>query len=277
MTTHARQPSFKEFEAGGWHRQAPNYDERAGRMTTEAVQPLLDAVDAEPGMRLLDVCCGPGYLSAEAMARGLSVIGIDIAPGMVDLARRRVVDAEFRIGDAEALEFGNETFDAVVCAFGLLHLAEPERAIAEAFRVLRPGGSYAFTVWDGPEKAAFLGLGMRAIQAHADMSVPLPPGPPTFQMADRSFSRTTLGRVGFRDVFIRDIPIVYRGKRPEDVWDWFEKSSVRTVGVVSQQTAEVQARIRAACIDEASRYSGADGIAISSPALLFAARKPISV
>src|SRR5689334_762207 len=51
MTPHARQPSFKEFEADGWHRQAPNYDERAGRMTAEAVQPLLDAVDAGPGMR----------------------------------------------------------------------------------------------------------------------------------------------------------------------------------------------------------------------------------
>jgi 2-polyprenyl-3-methyl-5-hydroxy-6-metoxy-1,4-benzoquinol methylase len=65
---------------GGWHRQAPNYDDRAGRMTREAVVPLLDAVGARSGLRLLDVCCGPGYLTAEATARGLSVTGIDIAP-----------------------------------------------------------------------------------------------------------------------------------------------------------------------------------------------------
>lgn len=177
MTTSAGTPNFKEFESKGWHRQAPNYDDRAGRMTTEAVAPLLDAVSARLGMRLLDVCCGPGYLTAEATTRGLSAVGIDIAPAMVDLARGRVPGAEFCIGDAEALGFDDGAFDAVVCAFGLLHLGKPETAIAEAFRVLRPGGRYAFTVWAGPDEAAFLGLGMRAVLAHADMSVPLPPGP----------------------------------------------------------------------------------------------------
>ncbi len=71
MATSAGMQSFKQFEREGWHRQAPNYDDRAGRMTTQAVAPLLDAVDARPGLRLLDVCCGPGYLTAEAVARGL--------------------------------------------------------------------------------------------------------------------------------------------------------------------------------------------------------------
>jgi ubiquinone/menaquinone biosynthesis C-methylase UbiE len=274
MAMNAGPQSFKRFETEGWHRQAPNYDDRAGRMTTEAVAPLLEAVGARPGMRLLDVCCGPGYLAAAAAARDLSAVGVDIAPAMVDLARGRVPAAEFRVGDAEALDFADGAFDAVVCAFGLLHLAEPERAVAEAFRVLRPGGGYAFTVWDGPERAAFLGLGMQAVMAHADMSVPLPPGPPVFQMAHRSFTSAALEGAGFHDVTVREIPIAFRGKRPEDVWDWLEKSSVRTVGVVSQQTPEVQARIRAAVIDAAGRYVGPEGLSIPSPALLFAASRP---
>jgi ubiquinone/menaquinone biosynthesis C-methylase UbiE len=234
MATSGLPRSFKQFESEGWHRQAPNYDDRAGRMTTEAVAPLLDAVGARPGMRLLDVCCGPGYLAAEAAARGLSAVGVDVAPAMVDLARGRVPAAEFRVGDAEALDFADGSSDAVVCAFGLLHLAGPEGAIAEAFRVLRPGGGYAFTVWDGPERAAFLGLGMQAVAAHADMSVPLPPGPPIFQMADRRLTSAALERAGFRAVAVREVPIAFRGARPEDAWDWFEKSTVRTVGVVSQ-------------------------------------------
>jgi ubiquinone/menaquinone biosynthesis C-methylase UbiE len=274
MATSAGTQSFKQFESEGWHRQAPNYDDRAGRMTTEAVAPLLDAAGARPGMRLLDVCCGPGYLTAEAAARGLSAIGVDIAPAMVDLARRRVPGAEFRLGDAEALDFGDGSFDAVVCAFGLLHLADPERAIAEAFRVLRPGGGYAFAVWDGPERAVFLGLGMRAVMAHADMSVPLPPGPPIFQMADRAFTSAALERVGFRGVAVREVPIAFRGARPAGAWDWFEKSTVRTVGVVGQQTPEVQARIKAAVIEAARGYAGPGGVSISSPALLFAAKRP---
>jgi ubiquinone/menaquinone biosynthesis C-methylase UbiE len=277
MATNAGTPTFKQFESEGWHRQAPNYDEWAGRMTTAAVAPLLDAVGARSGMRLLDVCCGPGYLAAQATAKGLSAVGIDIAPAMVELARGHVPGAEFCIGDAEALDFGDGTFDAVVCAFGLLHLAQPERAISEAFRVLRPGGSYAFTVWDGPERAAFLGLGMQAVLAHADMAVPLPPGPPIFQMADRASTSAALERAGFRDVAVREVPIAFHGARPEDAWDWFEKSTVRTMGVVGQQTPEVQARIRASVIEAAHRHAGPEGVSIASPTLLFAAMRPASV
>jgi SAM-dependent methyltransferase len=234
-------------------------------------------VGVRPGMRLLDVCCGPGYLAAQATARGLSAVGIDIAPAMVDLARGHVPGAEFHIGDAEALDFGDGTFDAVVCAFGLLHLAQPERAISEAFRVLRPGGGYAFTVWDGPERAAFLGLGMQAVMAHADMTVPLPPGPPIFQMADRASTSAALERAGFRDVAVREVPIAFHGARPEDAWDWFEKSTVRTMGVVGQQTPEVQARIKASVIEAARRHADPEGVSIASPALLFAAIRPASV
>lgn len=274
MATSAGTQSFKRFESEGWQQQAPNYDDRAGRMTTEAVAPLLDAAGARPGGRLLDVCCGPGYLAAEAAARGLSAIGVDIAPAMVDLARGRAPGAEFRLGDAEALDFGDGSFDAVVCAFGLLHLAEPERAIAEAFRVLRPGGGYAFTVWDGPERAVFLGLAIGAVMAHADMGVPLPAGPPIFQMADRAFTSAALERAGFRGVAVREVPIAFRGARPEDAWDWFEKSTVRAVGVVGQQTPEIQARIKAAVIEAARGYAGPGGVSVPSPAVLFAARKP---
>lgn len=277
MTTATGQQSFKAFERDGWHRQAPHYVNHAGRMTAEAVAPILEALGARPGMRLLDVCCGPGYLTAEAVARGIVATGVDIAPAMVELARSRLPGAEFRIGDAEALDFGDATFDAVACAFGMLHLAEPERAVAEAFRVLCPGGAYAFTVWDGPERATLLGTALHAVTDHADMGVPLPQGPAIFQLADRAHTAAVLGRAGFRDLAVQNLPIAFRAARPEEVWDFFEKSTVRTIAVVAQQTPEVQARIRAAVVEAAGRYAGLDEVIIPSPALLFTARKPNSV
>jgi SAM-dependent methyltransferase len=274
MATTTGQRGFKAFERDGWQRQAPHYADHAGRMTVAAVEPLLEAMGARPGMRLLDVCCGPGYVAAAAAARGVVATGLDIAPAMVELARARVPDAAFCIGDAEALDFEDAGFDAVACAFGMLHLAEPERAMAEAFRVLRPGGRYAFTVWAGPEQATFLGIGLQAVAAHADMSVTLPQGPPIFQLAEVGFTEAALTRAGFRDVGVRELPLVFRGARAEEAWDFFEKSTVRTVAVVALQTAEVQAHIRAAVIEAAGRHAEHEGIAIPSPALLFAATKP---
>jgi ubiquinone/menaquinone biosynthesis C-methylase UbiE len=106
-------------------------------------------------MRVLDVASGPGYIAAGAEARGAHAIGIDFAADMVAEARRRYPKIEFREGDAENLAFDTASFDAVVCAFGILHIADPDRAIAEAFRVLRPDGRFAFTVWAGPRPARF--------------------------------------------------------------------------------------------------------------------------
>jgi ubiquinone/menaquinone biosynthesis C-methylase UbiE len=262
-------------ERDGWHRQAPHYGDHAGRMTVTAVEPLLEALGARPGMRLLDVCCGPGYLTAEAIARDMAATGVDLAPAMVDLARALLPGAEFRIGDAEALDWPDASFNAVACAFGMLHLGQPEHAVGEAYRVLLPGGAYAFTVWDGPERPALLGLGLHAVTAHAEPSAQLPEGPPIFQLADRGYTEAILHRAGFRDVTVRDLPIAFRAARPEQAWDFFEKSTVRTIAVVAQQTPEIQARIRAAVVEAARRYAGADGVIIPSPALVFAARKPL--
>ena len=174
MTGHDQAPSFKEMERDGWHERAGLYDDYAGRLTTEATARLLDAVGAIPKMRLLDVCCGPGYGAGQAAALGLTAIGIDIAPGMVAEAGHRFPAAEFRVGDAEELEFSDSSFDAVICPFGLRHLPEPDKAISEAFRVLKPGGRYAFTVWCSPDRAQLLGLALNATLAHADMTVPCP-------------------------------------------------------------------------------------------------------
>lgn len=93
-------------------------------------------------------------------------------------------------------------------------------------------------------------------------------------MADRAFTPAVLERTGFRDVTIREIPIAFRGTRPEEAWDWFEKSTVRTMGVIGQQTPEVQARIREAVVNGARHHADAEGVSIPSPALLFAAERP---
>jgi len=174
---------------------------------------------------------------------------------MVEEAQRLFPDLDFRVGDAEALDFPDQSFDAAICAFGLLHLPDSERAIAEGYRVLKPGGAYAFSVWSTPEKAKLLGLVSEAVMNNADTSVTLPPGPPFFHFSDPAVSVAALERAGFRDIVCRELPLVYEGPSLEDFVDWFEKSTVRMSALYRLQAPEIQARIREALVAGAQTYA----------------------
>jgi ubiquinone/menaquinone biosynthesis C-methylase UbiE len=265
---------FKQMEWDGWQERAPHYHDRLGQVTKHAIAHLLDAVGARPGMRLLDICCGPGHGSAEAAACGLSVVGIDFAPAMIREAQRLFPDLEFRVGDAEALDFSDAVFDAALCGFGLLHLPNAERALAEAFRVLKPGGSYAFCVWCTPEKAELLGVLLDAVTAHADPTIALPPAPSFFQFSDTAFSAAALERTGFRDVTTAYIPLVYEGPSLEDFLDWFEKSTVRMSALYRLQPPERKQRIRDAIVAGARPYASSGHVTIPCSGVMFAGHKP---
>ncbi len=137
--------TFRDAELAGWDRKAGSYDGTLGSVTPQAIGPLLDAAGAAPGVRLLDIACGTGALAAEAARRGTEVVGMDFAPGMVAEAARRHPGVEFRAGDAEAIPLPDASVDAVTCSFGMLHMERPDRVLAEAARVLRPGGRLAMT------------------------------------------------------------------------------------------------------------------------------------
>ena len=139
--------SFREAELAGWTARAASYDELFAPITGQVIAPILRALGPVDGKRVLDVCCGPGHLAAALAATGAAVDGIDFAATMVARARRNHPALRFRQADAAALPFADGTFDHVVCSFGVMHFDRPEIAVAEAFRVLRPAGRYAFTQW----------------------------------------------------------------------------------------------------------------------------------
>src|ERR1043166_1722831 len=155
---------FRAFEHEGWVNVPEKYHQAWGALTSQTIPRLLDAVGVKAGVELLDIAAGPGYVAGAAAERGANVVGIDFSPRMVVQARRIYPGVEFREGDAENLAFAAEKFDAAVMNFGILHLARPEQALRETYRVLKAAGRFAFTAWAPPEETVGFGIVLRGIR-----------------------------------------------------------------------------------------------------------------
>src|SRR5262245_6421712 len=260
--------AFKAFEQQGWEEVASPYRDAFSSLTVQSLPSLLDAVAVAPGMRLLDVACGPGDGAAAASLRGARVTGVDFSSAMVDQASRLHPGLTFRTGDAEALPFEDAGFDAVIINFGVLHFADPDRAIAEAFRVLAPGGRFAFTVWAPAEKCEGFAIVLASIEAHGTLDVPLPEGPPFFRFADPAEGRRAMEAAGFTSVAVRELPMRWRLPSPDALLDAFLEGGVRTRGLLRAQTPEALAAIRAATRRDAARFGRDQGVEFSMPAVL---------
>ncbi len=274
LNRHTAKPdtSFKELELKGWNQKARDYGDYAGHITRQAVEPLLDAVEVEAGSVFLDIATGPGYTAGAAQARGAIATGVDFSAGMIDEASRNYPNALFYEGDAEHLVFPSGFFDAAVCPFGLLHMADPDQAISEAWRILKPGGKFAFTVWAPPEKHAFFQLVLGAISRHGSMDVALPEAPPFFRFSEPAESQRALATAGFSDIVISELTLHWQPSSGQQLLDTIYKSTVRTAMLLEAQGEANREKIHSdiiACVTESK-----DPIDLAWPAVIAVATKP---
>ncbi len=228
--------SFRDLEHRGWAEKACFYDDHFADVTRQAIGPILDGFGDLTGRRLLDVCCGTGQLAKAALESGADVTGVDFAEPMIEIARERAPQARFEVGDAEEISFDNEDFDAVTCAFGLWHIGDPDRAISEAARVLKPGGMYAYTAWCPPDEGwDLMALLMTAIKTHGSLDVDLPPAPPPFRFAHDAEAKTVLHSVGFGTVRFERGVAIWRGRTGDDLLDLIYKGIVRAPMLIEAQ------------------------------------------
>lgn len=265
---------FHAFELAGWENIPDNYHQAFGALTTQTVEPLLDAARVKKGVKLLDIASGPGYVAAAAAKRGAVALGMDFSRSMVEQAHRLHPELDFREGNAEELPLGNALFEAAVMNYGILHLARPEQAIMEAHRILRSGGRFAFSVWAKPEETIGFGIVLRAVEAHGEPRIELPEGPPFFRYSDREECRQTLLLAGFTSPTVTKIPQVWRLPAGDGLFNAMKDSTVRTAGLLRAQKPTVLGKIREAIRAEVQKYQKSDFVELPMPALIASAVKP---
>jgi ubiquinone/menaquinone biosynthesis C-methylase UbiE len=150
------QPAAKDLYPGSFSRHAAAYKRRVDEVMAHGEArgriAVIGWVDPQAGQRILDLACGPGTLSyplARAVTPGGEVVGIDLATGMIELARRDAppgLPLTFALMDMEDLRFPDQSFDAAVSGHGLQFVPDLRRALMEARRVLKPGAHMAASV-----------------------------------------------------------------------------------------------------------------------------------
>ncbi|HYY23716.1 MAG TPA: class I SAM-dependent methyltransferase [Thermoleophilaceae bacterium] len=155
--------------------------------------PVLDAAGVGEGTRLLDAGCGSGVATAVAHGRGATVAGIDAALPLIEHARERLAGAEFRVGELEALPYEDSAFDVVTGFNSFQYPADPVRALREARRVTRSGGTVVIVTWGRPEDCEASAY----LKALGSLVPPPPPGAPgPFALSEPGALEELAGQAG---------------------------------------------------------------------------------
>jgi SAM-dependent methyltransferase len=194
--------AFKATQREGWAHFAP-----LASITTAPAARLVRHAGIQAGNRVLDVACGTGVVAVTAARLGASVTGLDLTPELLAVARDNAriagVHIDFHEGDCEGLPFDDAAFDVVLSQFGHIFAPRPEVALKEMLRVLKTGGTIAFSTWP-PE--LFVGRMFALVSRY----LPAPPpgvAPPTL-WGDPNVIRERLGGLVREVLFDRETMVV---------------------------------------------------------------------
>jgi ubiquinone/menaquinone biosynthesis C-methylase UbiE len=239
----AQSKAAKTYNAAADYYDDPanTFWERYGRRTVERLR-------LNPGARVLDVCCGTGasaLVAAEVVGETGTVIGIDLAENLLDLARgkanaRGLPNVEFRTGDLLELGVPEFSFDAAVCVFGIFFVEDMKAAVHELWRRVRPGGKLAITTW-GPRffEPASTAFWNSVRNVRPDLYKGFNPWD---RITDSEALRSIFDVDDIESLEIQAEPGMQELPTPEDWWPMVLGSGYR--GTIEQLTAAQRERVR---------------------------------
>jgi len=204
-------PGFDEQQRELWRRGAEGWRRRQGAMrenTAPVSRWLVEAIDPQPGQRVLELAAGPGetgFIAAQRLGPEGRLLCTDQAPEMVEVARERAAElelsnVEFAVVDAQQLDLAPASFDAALCRWGYMLMGDPGEAMRRTRLALREGGRLALATWDRPDRNLWMAAPFLALVAQGALPPPAPGDPSPFALHDPADLEARLRAAGFSSV-----------------------------------------------------------------------------
>jgi SAM-dependent methyltransferase len=240
--------------AAGWEA----YADELRHATMPVSTWLVEAIAPQPGHTILELAAGPGdtgFLAAELIRPGGTLITSDLAPEMLSAAQRRAErlgldDVRFRQIDAEQpIDIEAASLDGVLCRWGLMLMHDPESALREIRRILRPGGRLALAAWADPEDNPFIAMPARILVERGLLEPPDPSEPGPFSWAAEGEIAEHLQAAGFVEFDVDHVAFTEPQSSVEDWWATETRISTR----LAQVAAALDATTRSDVLEELSQ------------------------
>lgn len=263
---------YREQSRRSWEDAAAGWGARADAMQAAAMPVsvwMIEAIDPQPGQTVVELAAGPGdtgFLAAELLRPGGGLLCTDGAPEMVEIARARATAAglddvvQCRVMEAEWIDLSAATVDAVLCRWGYMLLADPEAALRETRRILRPGGRVALAAWASPSQNPWNTLVGAALERHGAAPPAAATGDPgMYAFADEGRIEGLLQDAGFADIETDVVTFTFQAPDAQTWWEHLAATSPGVRGALQRLSPAEVYRLRDDLDEACAPYTAADG------------------
>jgi SAM-dependent methyltransferase len=250
--------------ASGWQAWWPTFEHVAQKVSDK----IVELAEIKPGDRVLDIATGigePATTAAKRVKPNGNVVATDLSPQMLAIAKTRArslgLDSviEFRESDAEALDFPNSTFNAILSRWGLMFLPNLPAALIRIRRLLTPDGRLSAAVWSTPSKVPLLDLAFSTVRKQINAPMPPPGTPGPFALADVDTLKRLFTEAGFKEIRIDTLQITFGFDSPDSYTRFHQQIAAPIQAMLSSHTEERKRRVWNSVTEAVWQYADSHG------------------
>jgi ubiquinone/menaquinone biosynthesis C-methylase UbiE len=267
--------SWNKF-AGGWKKWDSVNMNFIGPVKSE----IIAAINPGGTDKILDIAAGTGEpgLTIAGMLQGGKVVITDLSPEMLAIANENAVtrgikNIETKTCDVCELPFTDNSFDAASCRFGFMFFPDMQLASNEILRVLKPGGTFATSVWNMPDKNFWVTAMMSTIHKNMELPPPVPGAPGMFRCATPGLMKTIFEKAGFKNYTEKIVPVRMNSGTVDNYWSMMTEVGAPIVAALSKADAVTTAKIKEEVFALIRERYGDKNISIDGSAVVIAAEK----